>query len=438
MRIAFILGRFPVISEPFILNQISGLVKAGHEVDIFALQGPPIEHTDKVHPDVEKYSLLDRTYYPPTRPERKWLRPFKAWTLILANLHKKSWTSLQTRDSKYGKSAKTWLLFFRSLPFLGKEPYDIIHCQFGPFGVIGTQLRDAGLLQGKLITTFRGFDISRYVREQGTDIYDDLFAKGDYFLANCEFFRQKAIALGCPPDRIVEHGSGIDCDGFRFQSRIPAADGIVRIATTGRLVEKKGIEYAICAIDCVLRQHTNLEYHIIGDGPLAGFFQNLVRELKIEKHVIFHGWKDRQEIIEILDACHLFVAPSVTAADGNQDAPVNTLKEAMAMGLPVISTEHGGIPELVQDGISGYLVPERDADAIAQKIIHLIENPELWPEMGARGRAKVEQKYDINTLNAELFELYQSILQDEMPDPVPVELVESVALEGAIATEFSR
>ena len=413
MRIAFIFGRFPVISEPFILNQITGLVKAGHDVDIFALQGPPIEQTDKVHPDVEKYRLLDRTYYPPERPQKKWLRPFKAWLLILKNLHKKSWNSLRARDPKYGSSAKNWLLFFRSLPFLDKREYDIIHCQFGPFGVIGMQLRDAGLIQGKLITTFRGFDISRYVQAQGKDVYKELFEKGDYFLANCEFFRQKAIALGCPPERIAKHSSGIECDRFRFKSRTLPADGIVCVATTGRLVEKKGIEYAIHAIALAIRQYPGLIYHIIGDGPLGDNFKKLVRELKIVNHIVFHGWKDRQEIAEILDTCHLFIAPSVTAADGNQDAPVNTLKEAMAMGLPVISTYHGGIPELVEDGVSGYLVPERDATAIADKLVHLIERPELWPEMGCQGRAKVEQEYDINKLNIELFDLYQSLLQSE-------------------------
>ncbi len=413
MRIAFLFGRFPVISEPFILNQISGLVAQGHEVDIFALQGPPIEHTDKVHPDVEKYRLLDRTYYPPERPQTKWLRPLKAWAFILANLPKNPLKCLRLRDPKYGKKAKSWLLFFRSLPFLGKQPYDIIHCQFGPFGVMGMQLQDAGLLQGKLITAFRGFDISRYVQEQGKDIYDELFVKGDYFLANCEFFRQKAIALGCPPGKIAVHGSGINCESFHFQSRQPAADGIVRIATTGRLVEKKGIEYAIRAIACVLKKHRNIEYHLIGDGPLATDFQTLVRELKIDGRVIFHGWKDRQEIIEILDTCQLFVAPSVTAADGNQDAPVNTLKEAMAMGLPVISTYHGGIPELVENDVSGFLVPERDAEAIAQKLIYLIEHAERWPEMGRQGRAKVAAAYDIIKLNTELFELYQTLLDSD-------------------------
>ena len=439
MRIAFIFGRFPVISEPFILNQISGLVQRGHEVDIYALMGPPIEHTDKVHPDVERYQLLERTYYPPERPQAKWLRPLKAWALILANLHKNSLACLRMRNPKYGNTAKSWKLFFRAFPFLGKKPYDIIHCQFGPFGVMGMQFRDAGLLQGKLITTFRGFDVSRYVQEQGEDVYNELFEQGDFFLANCEFFRQKVIQLGCSPESIVVHGSGIDCSSFSFKPRFLPADGSIRIATTGRLVEKKGIEYVIRAIAQVARQHRNIEYHIIGDGPLKESFQTLIRELEIQPVVILHGWKDQREIIEILDRCHLFVAPSVTAADGNQDAPVNTLKEAMAMGLPVVSTYHGGIPELVEDGVSGFLVPEQDAGAIAEKLTYLIKHPEIWTPFGRAGRTKVEEKYEINKLNNELFELYQVLVNSEVPRADEDSVTEKkLSRTKAIAVEYNH
>ena len=122
------------------------------------------------------------------------------------------------------------------------------------------------------------------------------------------------------------------------------------------------------------------------------------------------GWKQQQEIVNILDSCHIFMAPSVTGSDGNQDAPVNTLKEAMAMGLPVISTFHGGIPELVEDGISGFLIPERNAEAIAEKLTYLIEHSEIWQQMGASGRKQVETKYDMNQLNDELIEIYQQII----------------------------
>jgi len=419
MRIAFIFGQFPVISESFILNQITGVIDRGHEVDIYALQGPPPDQTT-VHADVVRYRLLEHTYYPPNRPEHHFLRPLKGYGLLLANLHKQSLSCLQVLDpSKYGKYAKSWLLFYRAIPFLGQGVYDIIHCQFGTFGPMALMLRQAGLLQGKLITTFRGSDISRYVQRCGETVYDTLFREGDFFLANCEFFRRKAIQLGCPEDKIVVHGSGIDCSRFAFKPRYFPTDGWVRIATTGRLVEKKGIEYSLRAITQLAQSHPNIEYQIIGDGPLKADFQRLIQDLKIAHQVTLLGWKNQQEIIDILNTCQIFIAPSVTAKDGNQDAPVNTLKEAMAMGLPVISTRHGGIPELVEDGVSGFLTPERDAKAIAEKLGYLIDNPEIWPQMGQAGRARVEELYDIHKLNDELVELYHQLLHSERQPSTP-------------------
>ena len=223
--------------------------------------------------------------------------------------------------------------------------------------------------------------------------------------------------MGCDPNKIHVHGSGIDCSKFAFKERYFPDDGKVRIATTGRLVEKKGIEYVIKAIAKVADTHPNIEYNIIGDGPLKDNFQKIIAELNVGHIVKLLGWKHQKEIVEILDICHIFIAPSVTGADGNQDAPVNTLKEAMAMGLPVISTLHGGIPELVEDGISGFLVPERDADAIALKLNYLIEHPEVWQKMGKAGRARVEEKYDMSQLNDELVTIYQQVINSELPQP---------------------
>lgn len=411
MKIAFLVWRFPVLSEAFILNQITGLVDRGHEVYIHALNGHP-KGTTKVHPAVEQYNLLERTYYTSERPENFLLCTLKGLWLLLFNLHKNSLSCLQLLDTaKYGKTDELWKRIYRAIALLDAQPYDVIHCQFGTIGPAALMFQQAGFLQGKLVTIFRGIDISRHVQEQGEDVYNELFAKGDFFLANCEFFRRRAIKLGCDPAKIVVHGSGINCQKFAFRPRQPPTDGPVRIATTGRLVEKKGIEYAICAVAQVAQVYSNIKFCIIGDGPLKASLQNLIDELEVTSIVKLLGWKNQQEIIDILDTCQIFVAPSVTAKDGNQDAPVNTLKEAMAMGLPVISTYHGGIPELVEDGVSGFLTPERDADAIAEKLRYLIDHPEVWPQMGQAGRAQVEELYDMNKLNDELVKLYQQLLR---------------------------
>ncbi|TVP59431.1 MAG: colanic acid biosynthesis glycosyltransferase WcaL [Nodularia sp. (in: Bacteria)] len=414
MRIAIIAGRFPVISETFILNQITGLITRGHEVHIYASQP---EDASKMHPNVEKYNLLQQTHYIPPIPNNYLWRFLLGMILLVVNFAKAPLVLLRSLNFlKYAKKAISLRILYEVIPLLKSQPYDIIHCQFGVFALDGMVYRDIGAIKGKLITSFRGFDISKYLQEHGEDIYNPLFTKGDFFLTNCEFFRQRAIKLGCNENKIIVHGSGIDCSRFPFKPRESSSDGKVQIVTTGRLVEKKGIEYGIRAIAKLAKHHANIEYKIIGDGILKAHFQELIAELNVTEKVKLLGWKNQPEIIEILNQAHIFIAPCITAADGNQDAPVNTLKEAMAMGLPVIGTLHGGIPELVEDGISGFLVPEQDADAIAAKLTYLIEHPEAWEPMGRAGRAYVEKHYDMHKLNDELVAIYQQVLLNNPPE----------------------
>ena len=423
MKIAFLVGKFPSLSQTFILNQVTGLIDRGHEVDIYALNGPMLDSSER-HPAVEQYHLLNRTYSSPGLPYSLLRQVIKGLVLLLANIHRGSLSCLPLLFTEYRRQSYSLKLFYKVMPLLGNGPYDIIHCQFGPFGEIGLIFRNLGLLQGKLITTFRGIDISQDIQKYGEHLYEQLFVEGDFFLTNCEYFRHRAIKLGCDQDKILVHGSGIDCRKFTFTPRSFPSDGQVRIVTTGRLIEKKGIEYSIRAIaklvhgdhpykDSSEHRYT-LEYNIIGDGALKQCLLNLIEELNVDHIIRLLGWKQQQELITILNGSHIFIAPSITAANGNQDAPVNTLKEAMAMGLPVISTYHGGIPELVEDGISGLLVPERDADAIAEKLSYLIEHPEIWSKMSQAGRTRVEEKYDMEKLNDELVEIYQKLLNPEV------------------------
>lgn len=412
MRVAFIVGRFPVLSETFVINQAVGLIDRGHEVDIYAER---LGDLDKVHPDVERYRLLDRTQYLTPIPENLLLRAVLGLRVGAVKLWQDPAATLRSLDvMKYGLLALSLRLLFATVPNL-KTSYDIVHCQFGTQGYYGEWFKLLHAPQAKLITTFRGHDISRFVREQGTHAYDRLFKVGDFFLTNCDFFRQRVLDLGCEPDKISVLRSGLDCTRFPFKPRAYPEDGKIRIATVGRLVEKKGIEYAIRGVAEVTKQHPNLEYLIVGDGILRDHFEQLIRELGVEDKVRCLGWKNDREIYEILDRSHLFIAPSVTASDGNQDAPINVLKEAMAVGLPVISTYHGGIPELVEHGISGYLVPERNSQAIAQKLQLLIENSHRWQAMGCLGSKRVSQDYDLHQLNDRLEEVYRTVLAGSQP-----------------------
>lgn len=416
MRIAFVVGHFPKLSETFILNQVTGLIERGHQVDIYSEYPGDWNH---VHPDVKRYDLQQHTYPLYRAPQNYGWRILQGMGLLLTRFPKAPKLLLRSLDIfRYGFCAGGgWLAYSAAtLADCGCPAYDIVHAQFGTQGYQAWFLQQMLHPRPKLVVMFRGHDISSYLQTVGDGFYDKLFAAADTCLTNCEFFRQRVIQLGCPPEKVAVHYSGLDVEKFTYRPRRISPGETVRLITTGRLVEKKGIEYAIRAIAHIAPQYPQLQYTIVGDGPLRSTFEALIADLHLEDTVQLVGWQSEETLIHYLDQAHLFIAPSVTAANGNQDAPINVLKEAMALGLPVLSTNHGGIPELVQGGVSGYLVPERDAAALAERLGWLLAEPDRWPEMGQAGRAAVEKTFNLTALNDLLVARYQALLRS---DPLP-------------------
>ena len=408
MKIAFIVGGFPTLSETFILNQITGLLDMGYDVEIFAQFNP---QERKVHADIEKYQLMRRVHYF-NIPHNKIKRILKAIFLIIKNFHKAPLKILKSLNVfRYGKTALSLRLLYTLIPFLDKK-FDIIHCHFGPNGIIGAYLKEIGI-SGKLITTFHGYDMSTFIVNNGNNVYEKLFLNGNLFLPISDYWKRKLIRLGCDEKKIIVHRMGIDLKKFKFSERIKQPGEPIKILTIGRLVEKKGHEYAIRAIAKVVKKYRNIEYLIAGDGPLRNKLEGLVQELGIEKHVKFLGAIEQNEVLKLYQQAHIFVLPSITASNGDQEGIPVVLMEAQATGLPVISTYHTGIPEVIVEGKSGFLVPEKDVDALAERLEYLIEHPEIWPEMGRYGRKFVEEKYDIKKLNQKLVEIYQKLIEEK-------------------------
>jgi colanic acid/amylovoran biosynthesis glycosyltransferase len=150
---------------------------------------------------------------------------------------------------------------------------------------------------------------------------------------------------------------------------------------------------------------------IAGDGPLHEPIKKRIRELQIDGSVTLTGFVDQLRLRSLFEQAHLFVHPSYTTEDGNQEGVPNSMLEAMATGLPIVATRHGGIPEAVEDGRQGYLVAERETARLADALAHLASDPELWRQLGKAASAKVsetfEQSQQVNRLEA----AYQETLE---------------------------
>jgi colanic acid/amylovoran biosynthesis glycosyltransferase len=218
--------------------------------------------------------------------------------------------------------------------------------------------------------------------------------------------------LGCPREKIAVHRLGVDTRAFAFHERHARPNEGVRLLSVCRLAEKKGVEYALRAIALLRSRSPELRYDIVGDGPLRGDLEKLVIELDLSDRVVFHGACRREEVAALVGAAHVFVAPSVTARDGDQEGIPVAIMEAMASGLPVVSTRHGGIPELVHDGATGALVGERDVAGLARALHRLLDDRPSWARLGREGRRVVETEYDLerqnDRLEQRLFDLVSS------------------------------
>lgn len=406
LKIAFLAGVFPALSETFILNQITGLIDLGHDVDIFALERG---YTAKLHGDITKYDLLSRTHYP-TRKAGEPLGSLKSLVLHSPGFLRRP-SSLFKIYGAIKKGIPGMPFLFHCLPYFSKNYYDIIHCQFGPNGNIGAEMKELGITNAKLVTTFHGYDI-RLGLSQGGDIYAPLKEKGDLFLAISRYNRRQLEEMGFDLAKIVDHPVGIDIEKFKYSaSGAPRPDGEIRIISIARLVKEKGLEYAIKAIAILAAKNPGLKikYEIIGEGNLREKLQALAAEEGLSDTITFTGGMDQDYISSRLAESDIFLLSSV------EEALSVALMEALASGLPAVATKVGGVPEVVKEDESGYLVQPGDPEAMAEKLDILVKNPGMRREMGMAGRKSVEEKYDIRKLNERLVELYRSLLAEDAP-----------------------
>jgi colanic acid/amylovoran biosynthesis glycosyltransferase len=409
MKVAIFVLEFPSLNETFILDHITGLIDRGHDVHIYATAP---ENLPKVHEDVNTYDVLRRTIYRDsakfTMPRQKSLRALKGSALLAAGLLNNPRAALNSLNVfRLGKEAARLGALYKTAPFFKFGSYDIVHCHFPENGQLAIYLRELGAITGHIVTSFHGYKRQYFTHERRSRVFDDLFKKGDLFLTCSEHMKQWYDQMSGVGGKILVHRYGVQINRF-LPSPLPSYNrGEVRLLSVGRLVEKKGFEYAIRGVATILRVFPMLRYAIAGDGPERSNLERLIMELGVGSNVRLLGWQERAEVVRLFDQAHIFLAPSVTSQQGDQEGIPLVVHEAMAVGLPVVSTRHTGIPELVQDGESGFLVAERDVNGIADRLTYLINHPETWREMGQKGRKHIVEFNNLDTQNDRLVEIYR-------------------------------
>lgn len=403
LRVAFFVNWFPVASEAFIINAAAALIEAGCVVDIYALSGaaPPMQER---HALLDAFRLEER-FVNATAPEEG--RLAQAPAALARAVGQRGLAGLSGFNiAAHRRRAMTLAPLYESAAFRDGGRYDVLHVQFSTLAWIVLRHRRAGALSGAVVVHFRGYDISQRVLQAGPGLHAEAFAGAEWFVANCAFFRDRIVSLGCDPARASIVPSGVRPERFEFRPRKGPAGPGVRLLGVGRLVEKKGFSDAVAAVGLLRAQGVDARLRLIGEGRLRSALEAQIAALGLQDVVTLLGERAQETIAAELDACDIFLAPCVTAADGDQDAPVNVLKEAMLAGAPVISTRHGGIPELVAHGETGLLTPERDPTAIAAAVMEYLAAPDRWMPMTTAARAFVEKNYSTEASMSALFEAY--------------------------------
>ena len=215
--------------------------------------------------------------------------------------------------------------------------------------------------------------------------------------------------MGCPPEKIAVSRMGIDMTRFTPREvKAPAAP--LEILSVARLTEKKGLHVAIEACRQLKEQGMAFRYRILGIGPWERRLRTLIEQYQLDDVIEMSGFKPSHQVKEMLERADVFLLPSITGTDGDMEGIPVALMEAMAVGIPVVSTVHSGIPELVESGKTGWLVPENDAQALAERLAALthIDSGELKPIV-LRAREKIESEFNQSVINTQLSSLLQTL-----------------------------
>ncbi|MDQ2919903.1 MAG: glycosyltransferase, partial [Verrucomicrobiota bacterium] len=213
-------------------------------------------------------------------------------------------------------------------------------------------------------------------------------------LARSKSLADRLVSLGCAPEKLRINRTGLPLQNFPYVRREAPSNGGWRLLQACRLIPKKGVATTLCAFAIFQKRFPKAELNIAGKGPLQTHLEELAEELGISRKVHFHGFVSQADLLKLYAQSHLFLHPSETPPDENQEGIPNSILEAMSTGLPIAATRHGGIPEAVQHGRSGLLVEERDFEALAGAIKEITRSPQTFREMGLLGSEFVAANFE--------------------------------------------
>lgn len=388
MRVAHFRQEFSTSSETFIYDYVTEMQRQSVDTHVVTLRR--VNEESRPFPNV---TVVDR----PSRwhPRRLWNR------------------ALVPFGQGMPFSAEWPQVCDRLASVLREIQPDVIHAHFGPAGVIMAPVADR--LEIPMALTLYGYDVSRLARESfWRNKYPSAFSRASLLVGISNHICSRIEALGGSSEKISCWHLGIDLSQFEYRPADESFDGrTVQCLHVGRLVEKKSpidlveaFRYAIDATD----DDVQLELKIAGDGPLRAELEQKVRDLGIEKQVSILGAVPHSQVSKLMGEANLYTQHCKTASDGDQEGQGVSFVEASASGLPIVSTRHNGLTDVILDGKTGYLVEEEDAEGMGEKIAYLAESPDEWRRLGKAGRVHMEESFNLQDQVSSMKEMLSQLV----------------------------
>ena len=395
LRVAYVMSRFPRLSETFVLYEILALERRGVAVELYPLLR---EQARLVHP--EAVALVERARYLPflspsiVRSQIHFLRRRpRAYLGALGDLLRGTWGSLNFLVGAIGIFPKV----VHAARLMAADGVTHVHCHFANHPAA------AGFLVHRLTGipysfTAHGSDlhVDRHMLREKVEEAEFVVAVSNYnrdiILEECgRRFADKVIVLHC----------GVDTDVFRPEEA-PRPESPFRILCVGTLHEVKGQAYLVEACRLLADKGMDFACHLVGDGPDRPALERRIAEAGLGERIVLTGSLTREEVAALLRKADVLAAPSVLTRSGKREGIPVVLMEALGSGVPAVASDLSGIPELVQDGVTGLLVPPGNAEALASALTRLAGDPELRRRLGLAGREKVLAEFDVETNAAAL------------------------------------
>jgi glycosyltransferase involved in cell wall biosynthesis len=272
--------------------------------------------------------------------------------------------------------------------FIQENNIDLVFAEYGTSGSFITPIcKDLNI---PLVVHFHGFDASKYaVLEEFKLGYQKMFSFASTVIAVSYAMKNALMHLGCPESKIVVNPCGPHDNFLNIQPNFNSNS----IVAVGRHTYKKAPYLTILAFQQVLKKYPDLKLILIGTGELYEVSKNMVKSLGLKNHIILPGGLPQEHIINYLKESFMFIQHSLVAENGDSEGMPVGIMEAMAAGLPVVSTRHAGIPDVVVEDETGFLVEEGDIDAMAEHILTLVNNRDLAKTFGKNGKAVIQEHF---------------------------------------------